>query len=176
MILYHFTSIRSLPKILTDAGLFGPDDDEVLLDGVLWLTSDRTPDRGHGLDDERMACRFTVEVDAGQIERWQDSDLRHQLGEARACHLELADGSDSWYITARPILRSSWLAVETIRPILDRPAVSLAIRESGVSVSVRPCWDDAALASLRERQQAIAEGTLILTSTGFRRVEKGGDS
>ena len=185
LVLYHFTSARSLPKILTDGRLLpDPDDEHIVFlrernwpsGPVLWLTSDSTPNRSHGLDDERMHCRFTVEVDAGQVERWLDSDLRRQLGEARARQLEQAGGSDSWYITARPILRSSWLAVETIKPILGRPAVRRAVRESGVSVSVRVRWDDAAQADVDERLRAVAEGTLTLGPGGWRRVQGGGDS
>jgi hypothetical protein len=172
MKLYHFTAIEHLPKILTDQKLARTWSNISLEEPgsgpqVVWLTTDRTPERGHGLSAgggcvltqeqakivgrragrylrfyDKMTVRFTAELPLSQVRLWRRWAREHGSSADTMQRLAEAGGSDSWFVCEQEITAANWTAVETIRAIQHRPDIMQAIVQSGIPVGVRPSWKD----------------------------------
>jgi hypothetical protein len=183
MKLYHFTCVEHLPKILIDRKLTRTQSNISLEEPevgpqVVWLTTDRTPYRGHGLYAggslaltpeqarlvgrpagsrvtlaDKMAVRFTVELPLAHVRLWRKWAPQHGSSADTMQRLARAGGSDSWFVSEQEIPAESWTAVETIRAVGHRPDVLRAIVQSGVTVGVRPSWKDQTQA---EKQAQLA--------------------
>jgi hypothetical protein len=144
MRLYHFTSVGRLAKILADRRLTRTDSKSPGPD-VVWLTTDRTPERGHGLSTggalgpDKMAVRITVELPAEEVCSWAKWAPRHGMDREAMTRLAHADGSDSWYVCEREIPDTEWCAVETVRA---NSAVQRLMDQPGSPVEIRSSWVD----------------------------------
>lgn len=135
MRLYHYCCSCSARRI-TQRGFLQPNGAALFGMALVWLTDLAVPDReGLGLTSHILRCdrlehQYIADVEAEQVERWIDSDIRRTLSAEPDFH-EFEDGRrpDTWWIATRPIFAVRNRAYESpqevaaVRLSVDEPVV-----------------------------------------------------